>query len=288
MVFSLILSGNEIVQPGFMYRTYSKFIYHGSKLHYSVFGEGEKVLLMFHGFGHTHKQMREIEEALSPEFKIYNFDLFFHGFSEWNHNDTALTHDFWQRMLDAFFAENAIEKFSLLGFSLGAKVALASVELFPEKVEQLFLIAPDGIKNSPFYNMATLPAIKGLFRQIILQPAIFYKLVKILSLFRLVDKSVLRFASIQMNSRDKRRRVYYTWTVYKGLKPNIENIISILNKKEIHTEIFAGKYDRIIRSEQVKLFADRLKNAKLSYMNSGHNNLIDEVAYHLEAEGAKK
>lgn len=253
-----------------------------------MYGEGSKVLFMFHGFGHSLKNMKGVEEALASDYKIYSFDLFFHGFSEWNHNDTALGRDFWQRMIAAFLEENGITRFSLLGFSLGAKVALVTTELFPDKMENLYLMAPDGIKSSFIYNVSTLGPFRGLFRSLILHPQLFQRLVTFLSLLKLIDKSVLRFASIQMNSRDKRRRVYYTWTVYKGLKPNLSQLIKDLNKYEIATEIYLGKYDRLIRPDQVKPFVNQLKKVNVHYLASGHNNLMDEVADYIVKEISKR
>lgn len=271
-----------------MHRSFSKFSYHGSKLHYSVYGQGEKVLFMFHGYGHTLKNMRELEETMSSEFKIYNFDLFFHGFSEWNHNDTPLHPDFWKGMMEEFILENNITSFSILGFSLGAKVALVTAEVFPDKVEALYLLAPDGIKRRWIYSFATSSLMKSLFRSIIMYPALFQQVVKFLMFLKLVDKSVLRFASIQMNSRDKRRRVYYTWTVYKGIMPNLDKLVKQLNERKTKVEVFIGKYDRIIKSEHVKPLVDKMPNALLKFMNSGHNNLVEEVSKHILKELSKK
>lgn len=271
-----------------MHRTYSSFLYHGSKLHYSVFGRGEKVLFMFHGFGQTHKSLRLIEEALQNDYRIYSFDLFFHGFSEWNHNDSPLSYDFWQKMLESFLEENEINKFDLLGFSIGAKVCLATAELFSDRVEQLYLLAPDGIKRSFVYECSTWPPFRSIFRNLILRPQLFQNLVQFLAIFRIVDKSVLRFASLQMNSREKRRRVYYTWTVYKGLRPNLDKLIQQFNHRSVLCHVFVGRYDRIVQLKQIQFFTSRLNRIKLAILNAGHNNLLDVAATHISKELSKR
>lgn len=271
-----------------MHRTYSKFSFQSSKLHYSVYGNSEKILLMFHGFGHTHKNMREIEEALSLDYKVYSFDLFFHGFSEWNNEDKPLTSEFWNQLIAAFLKQNQIEKFSVLGFSLGGKLALSLVDHFANDLEKLYLIAPDGLKTNFWYSVATSKPLKGLFRKIILNPDFFNKLLKVLTRFKFLDKSSARFASIQMNSRDKRRRVYYTWTVLKGITPNLLRVVESLNAKAISTELFVGEYDRIIPMQLVRSFSDRLLNKKFIVLKSGHNNLLDEVAFQFENAAEKR
>ena len=271
-----------------MHRIYSKFSFESSKLHYSVYGQTEKVLLMFHGFGHTHKNMREIEEALSLEYKVYSFDLFFHGFSEWNNEDKPLTSEYWNQLITEFLAQNQIQKFSILGFSLGGKLALSLVDHFANSIEKLFLIAPDGLKSNFWYSIATSKPLKGLFRSIILDPDFFNSLLRVLTKFQLLDKSSARFASIQMNSREKRRRVYYTWTVLKGITPNIDSVIVALNTHSIPTELFVGEYDRIIPISIVRSFSDRLVHKKFVVLKSGHNNLLDEVAFQFENASEKR
>ncbi len=261
-----------------MYRSYSSFNHLSSKLSYSVFGRGEKILLVFHGYGHTHKNMKAIEETLSEEYKIYSFDLFFHGFSEWNFDDSPLTKEHWFSLMNAFLSGNNIDKFSVMGFSLGGKVALSTVEIMPEKIEKLFLIAPDGLEYNFWYDLATSKMLKRIFKMTIIKPLIFETAIKILNKLRLMDKSTLRFSSTQMNSKEKRRRVYFSWTVYKGLTPDIEKVTECLNKNNNQVTVYLGKFDRIIKPETVLAFTSKLKNCKVHQLNSGHNNLLDEVS----------
>ena len=54
--------------------------------------------------------------------------------------------------------ETGVQNFSLAGFSLGGKFALATLEAFPEKTKGIILLAPDGIKTSFWYSLATYPA----------------------------------------------------------------------------------------------------------------------------------
>jgi pimeloyl-ACP methyl ester carboxylesterase len=271
-----------------MYRTYSKTIFENTKLHYSIYGHGEKVLLMFHGFGHTHKDMRPIEKALVSQYKIYNFDLFFHGFSEWNNGDQPLTPEYWQKILSVFLEENQIENFSLLGFSLGAKIALATLEMFPNRTESLYLIAPDGIKTNFWYQIATAPIMRNLFRQTIMRPHLFFKCIKLLGTFKLLDRSTIRFCSIQMNSREKRRRLYYTWTTLKKMSPNLPSILEYVNQNKTPITLFAGSYDRVIPLKHIANFAKKISHAHLEIMKVGHNNLLEHVASYLDIEADKK
>ena len=271
-----------------MHRIYSKTIFENTKLHYSIYGNGEKILLVFHGFGHTQKNMRPVEKALASQFKIYNFDLFFHGFSEWNNGDQPLTPAYWQKILSAFLEENQIEKFSLLGFSLGAKIALTTLEMFPNRIEQLYLIAPDGVKTNFWYQLATAPVMRRLFRQTVMKPNLLFKSIKLLGRLKLLDRSSMRFYTIQMNSREKRRRLYYTWTIMKKMSPNLPSLIDSVNENKTPITIFAGSYDKVIPLKHIAKFANKISDAHLEIMKVGHNNLLEQAAHFLELEAEKR
>ena len=133
--------------------------YKNSTLSYRKSGHGNKALLLFHGFGQHHQAFAALSDKLAPYFTLYAFDLFFHGNSQWNEGEQPLEKVMWKDILTKFLDEHNIGKFSVLGFSLGGKFALVSLELFPAQVEQIILLAPDGVKTSFWYSLATYPLL---------------------------------------------------------------------------------------------------------------------------------
>src|SRR5688500_16753590 len=133
-----------------------KFIdYNGSRLHYAKTGNGDKHLLVFHGFGQDMNVFEFLANSLSRHYTFYVFDLYFHGKSYWANGEQTLTKGEWKEIMKIFFSQNQIGNFSVAAFSLGGKFALATLESFPDKTKEIFLIAPDGIKTSFWYNLAT-------------------------------------------------------------------------------------------------------------------------------------
>jgi pimeloyl-ACP methyl ester carboxylesterase len=61
-----------------------------------------------------------------------------------------------------------------------------------------------------------------------------------------------------------------------------------LNENFIFTELFVGEYDRIIPISIVRSFSDKLANKKFIILKSGHNNLLDEVAFQFENAAEKR
>jgi pimeloyl-ACP methyl ester carboxylesterase len=250
-----------------------------AQLHYSKYGSGSKVLLCFHGYGQSLQNFRELEDELKEEYTIYSFDIFYHGQSFWHDKDHPITKTHWCALMERFLKEHAITKFSLMGFSMGAKFVLSILECYPERIDKIILIAPDGIHTSFWYNLAAYPSwTRGLFRRLILKPGFYFKMLKILRLLRIVDKGILRFAGNQMATKDQRRRVYYTWIVFKELKFDMKELAELLIKFNIRVEMFLGSHDKIITQRNMNNLLKRISNYESVVLESGHSNLMKAVA----------
>jgi pimeloyl-ACP methyl ester carboxylesterase len=130
--------------------------------------------------------------------------------------------------------------------------------------------------------------MRNLFRQTIMRPHLFFKCIKLLGTFKLLDRSTIRFCSIQMNSREKRRRLYYSWTTLKKMSPNLPSILEYVNQNKTPITLFAGSYDRVIPLKHIANFAKKISHAHLEIMKVGHNNLLEHVASYLDIEADKK
>ncbi|WP_299756609.1 alpha/beta hydrolase [uncultured Pontibacter sp.] len=250
-----------------------------SKLHYRVIGQGSQVMLAFHGYGQGSSYYQPMEKALGEDYTIYAFDLFFHGQSQLHKYDMPLTKAFLSRFVERFLEKQGIQEFSLMGFSMGGKFALTLVEYMPQRIRELFLIAPDGIKTSFWYNIATYPGwLQQLFKRTVVKPEFFFKFLRMLHRYNLVHKSLLRFAHHQMDSTPKRLRVYRSWVGFRDLNFDIRKIVQLLNKHKVPVTMFLGEYDEIISPKRVAVFMDALDKGELVILKTGHSHLLQEVA----------
>jgi len=256
---------------------YYHFQLKNATLGYTKAGNGPEPILLFHGYGQDHSAFQPIIDELGEIFTFFSFDLFFHGKSTWLLEDTPLSKEYWTSILHSFLNENNLKKFSLMGFSLGGKFALASMEAFPHRINSLYLLAPDGIKTSTWYSLATYPiALRSLFKSMIQRPARFNSLVALAKSTRMADKGLIRFAQSQMNTEERRRRVYYSWVVFSQLKFDTSAIASIINNNQIHLHVIIGQFDKIITSKNMERLLSKLKVSDLKVVEAGHNNLISE------------
>jgi pimeloyl-ACP methyl ester carboxylesterase len=240
-------------------------------------GSGPEVMLLFHGFGQDHRAFKTFLQNPSEEFTYYNFDLFFHGESEWNRGESPIEKDFCTAIFQKFLADNKIEKFSITAFSLGCRFALACIEAFPNRIEKVYLMAPDGIKTSFWYTIATYPwMFRKIFKSMIKHPFSFKIIAHSLYELHLADKSLLKFAEHQMNTLEKRKRVYYTWVVFRHLKFNLQHLSKLINENNIYVTLIAGKKDAVIKAKDTSGFVQKLKNGKVEILNTGHHGILKD------------
>lgn len=238
---------------------------------------------MFHGFGQDHKVFKSVSDSLPETYTLYVFDLYFHGKSAWGYGELPLEKQHWKDTVEAFLKEHCIEKFSLAGFSLGGKFVLAILEAFPEKTEAVFLLAPDGIKTSFWYSLATYPLLfRKIFKSMIHHHNRFVAITRGLNTLGLMDKGLIRFAEHQMNTEEKRSRVYYSWVVFRRLSFRMKDIAALINSHSIHVTLITGKYDKVIQPENMNRLLKRLKTYRAEIVESGHNGLIMESLRYLK------
>ncbi|MBX2962483.1 MAG: alpha/beta hydrolase [Cyclobacteriaceae bacterium] len=256
----------------------NSFHYKQCVLHYAKAGNGPKNLLLFHGFGQNHQVFLPLAESLGNSFTIYVFDLFFHGQSVWPHGDKPIEKDFYTALMKAFLKEHQINRFSIGGFSLGARFALVLTEAMSDRIDHLYLLAPDGIKSNPWYTLATYPLLlRKFFKSMIHKPDRFFSLAKTMTGLHLMDKKLVRFAESQMSTEEKRNRVYHAWVVFRHLNVDLKTLTSRINVHEISVTTVLGGHDNMIKIDHLQKFISQLAYPRLIMIKATHPALINQL-----------
>lgn len=253
----------------------------GHSLYYRKTGSGDTVVLWFHGFGQNHQAFDKITEPHSQEFTHYSFDLFFHGNSVWV-GDGAIEKQDWKELIQLFLDQTGLKNFSIASFSIGCRFAVALAEQFPDRIQNLIMLAPDGIQFRFWYSFATYPYLcRKLFQRIVTKPAFWNRLLSFLEVTRLIDRKLLRFAQRQMDTQQKRNQVYQSWVNFRHLKCNKAGLILLAEVHKISITLIAGTRDKVVPARLIQ----KLKNQKpvLDYhsLNASHNELIGMSGEHL-------
>jgi pimeloyl-ACP methyl ester carboxylesterase len=253
------------------------FHFKNSTLHYTTLGNGPQHLFMFHGFGQDNNSYNALSHVLSSQYTAYIFDLYFHGKSTWGYGEAPLEKTHWKETIEAFLNEKGVQNFSLAGFSLGGKFALATLEAFPEKTKGIILLAPDGIKTSFWYSLATYPVFfRKIFKSMVYHPDSFHSIVSVLHTCGVVDKGLLKFAEFQMNSEEKRTRVYLSWVVFRRLRVNLSEVAALINLHRIPLTVVVGQYDKVIQPKNMQPLLKKVNRYVFETPEVGHTGLIAE------------
>lgn len=224
--------------------------YKGYRLFAETFGHGPEPLLAFHGFGQHAGIWRVFEDVLSEKYTVYAFEHFHHGRSFYPPNkrkSAPFSPNTWRSLMDNFLSQQGIDHFALMGYSLGGKTALKTLEMFPERVNSLVLLAPDGVIESGWYRFVSRnPAGEFLYKSVINKPDVLFGLMKGMTKLGVVSEKEYKFATGQLDSEEKRKLVYYTWRSYALLRPHLDSIKQIINRRHIPAHIITGKYDTVL------------------------------------------
>ena len=212
------------------------------------------------------------------EFTVYAIDLFLHGESRFL-GDKLLTKADWQQLIGDFLQTKGVGRFSLRGLALAGRFALAVLETFVDRVDQIWLIAPDGITRSFWYRVATRNQVgRWLFRYTLRHLSVLNQVGHALVRAGLLNRTAMRFAELSLATPQQRQLVYDAWTRFRHIRPDVNAIAELLNTHFIRVRFFTGAFDRIVQGHYILPLTDQLKQYELTVFKTGHTHLIEQAA----------
>lgn len=255
----------------------------GLRMYYRKFGSGPRHILAFHGFGRDSRQFAVLEEFIGSTYTIISFDLFFHGHGTFEDPspeqvEKGLYPQDLYLLMEELFKKEHINRFSVAGFSIGARFALTLVHLFPEKAEEVFLFAPDGLEERYLYRFATRHFFgKYLFRMTLRDPSMLRRLLTNLRKWNILDPGAIYFIRYYLDDPEHRKRLYNTWMFLRYIYVAPAKVQHIINSRRIKLRLFMGKYDRVIRLKGGKNFISKIKEGELVIADTGHSLMSRQV-----------
>ena len=138
----------------------------GLKVHYKETGpKGAPALLLLHGFGSSLQAWDDWSLKLEQKYRVIRLDLPGFGLT-----GASPAHDYSEEkdlaILTHFVDKLGLEKFSVVGHSMGGKMAWSLAASQPERVQALVLMAPDGFPETKDIGTKPykVPAIMGLIK----------------------------------------------------------------------------------------------------------------------------
>jgi pimeloyl-ACP methyl ester carboxylesterase len=140
----------------------------GLQVHYKATGpEGAPALLLLHGFGSSLQAWDDWSVKLEQKYRVIRLDLPGFGLTGASPaNDYSEEKDL--ATLTHFADKLGLEKFSVMGHSMGGKMAWFLAASQPERVQALVLMAPDGFPETKDIGTKPyeVPAVMGLIKYV--------------------------------------------------------------------------------------------------------------------------
>ncbi len=249
--------------------------YKSSTISYIRFGNGNQLVICFHGFGESAESFA-LEAIDRSSFTFIAIDLPFHGHTNWQEPD-GLTPTDLHTLLTTILATEKLRtnSFYLLGYSLGARVALHLYQQLYTSVSRLILLAPDGLKVNGWYWLATQTLLgKKLFSFTMKHPGWFFKLLQVLNKIGVVNSSIFKFVNYYISDATVREQLYQRWICLRKFKPSIPTIKKHIQQQETPVRLLYGKYDRIIVPARGEKFRKGIEAyCSLTIITAGHQLL---------------
>ncbi|MBK0383211.1 alpha/beta hydrolase [Pedobacter sp. SD-b] len=220
------------------------------KMHYYKFGDGNKVMLCFHGYGMHGKQFKVLEDSLGTVYTFYGFDLFFH--KETKLIDQGLNkvkQGISKRELSHLFLEFceslAIKRFSVISYSMGSFYATALVEEIPEKIDEFVTAAPSSLNAGKLITFLSSNKLGNKFlERLALSDNGMIRLLSVLKSLKVIDQKAYEILYREIATPELRFSFFACTTYMRFLKIDIGKFIDQLNVHKVRSIFIFGKRDK--------------------------------------------
>jgi len=251
------------------------------KLHYYKFGSGPKHMLCFHGYGMHGKQFISLEKTLSQTYTFWGFDLFFHKGTKLKDESLAAIKAGLQKaqlvnLIKAFCNEVGIERFSVIGYSMGSHYATTIVEGMPEMVDEYIVAAPSSIDPGTLVRLGTGRIGNRVLEKLMLSEKAMLNMIRLSRRLRLIDNTGKDILYKEIGTPELRLAFYACFTYLRFLGTDEQRFIEVVEKHNIRTIFIFGKRDKMYLPKIGNAFFAKLTRAEKVILDADHEMIKPE------------
>ncbi|MFP5041354.1 alpha/beta fold hydrolase [Parasediminibacterium sp. JCM 36343] len=234
-------------------------------------------MFCFHGYGLDGSSFAFLEPVLGHEYTLICIDLPFHGSTIWQEGLLMATEDLLDIMQQVHPCQG--KAFSLLGYSMGGRVALHVLQAVPAQIKKVVLIAPDGLRHNFWQQLATQYAAgRRLFHYTMLHPNWLFGLINFAARIKLLNKSIAKFAQNHINNPEERKALYKRWLTMRDFSTNTHLLKQLIERYKIPVNMLFGQFDRVIPSKAGLAFKGTSNLTTIKEIPAGHQLLKEQYA----------
>lgn len=236
-----------------------------SEIPYMIYGTGHRLLFAFHGYGMDGRQFQVLRDSLCSEYRVIGFHLPYHRQGPTDH------HEWFNGVIEEIHRliyEDDVREFSIAGYSIGSKVALATVPHFRKHIRDIYLFAPYGLTTHWGLSFLESNLGKWFFSRVVdtSLPGVILNLCRSFGIINEVDLAILKE---EVATRTKRRNLAGTFQLMSELKIDMEEVVSIFNSVSGRVRLIFGIHDHIFSPKRFKK-VDQLERSEMLVVEEGH------------------
>jgi pimeloyl-ACP methyl ester carboxylesterase len=238
---------------------------------YSEGGQGETILLL-HGFGASGDSWNQLAATLTKKHRMIAPDLPGWGASTRIEGESYGYPTQLER-LQNLVQELKLDRFHLMGHSMGGFLAAAYAARFPERVITLGLLCPHGM-SEPVPSDLALSLEHGDNWLVVSSAEGFQRLLNNLFVKRpFIPGPIIKYlAQIAVRNTTKSRQIF------DEMQTNEPPLVQRLPQIKAPALIVWGDQDRVLHVSSAGLFKDNLKQAELVIVKGcGHMPLMEQT-----------
>lgn len=249
--------------------------------------EKPSITFAFHGFARPLEDMLAWEPHWSHEGLLVCIHLPHHGKSGPISGLAPMDHPLTSNDLIAILEQIAREegaastRWNMIGYSIGGRVALALFHHRPDQWNHVVLMAPDGLKKSPFYRVTVHTKLgKWMWFAIDKNAPLVLSCLNRLRRWKLISNHLHSFCEFHLVSHEMRMMVWHGWRSHRALWPSKEALRKAMTSWQGQMDLCFGDRDLIIpyaNSLHLQRALGTQPHIRFHVIPSGHGMLREDV-----------
>ena len=245
-------------------------------LHYYKFGNGPKSMLCFHGYGMHGKQFKILETTLGSKYTFFGFDLFFHKETKLKDQSLpAVKKGISKKALAGLFADfckhAGIERFSVVGYSMGTHYATIIVEELSQMVDEYIVASPSCLNPGALIAFFSKNRTGNkILEKLALSKTALIGMLKLFRQLRFINDEDYGILYSEIGTTELRFNFYACFTYLRFLETDEPRLLGAINEQNIKSIFIFGKRDKSFPPGIGDGFIKKLKHPEIIILDEGH------------------
>lgn len=250
-----------------------------------------RTIFAFHGFARPLEDLSVVADHWPSRGTMISVHLPHHGASRPTDSNLAADAPLHPAALNQLLIEIATKEglaapnYDLVGYSIGGRIALALFTDSPDMWSRITLLAPDGLKKSPFYHLTVHSKLGNLIWFGIDRHAdLVARCSDLLLKKRIISPHLHSFCAFHISSHSMRMMVWHGWRAHRLCWPTHQKIARRLQSWSGQMDLAFGAHDQIIpaaNGQKLQKLTKGNANVHFHLLSAGHGMLTPAMVQKL-------